>query len=119
MLVRVRVTNNADRTLPPFGDAGSGLGILLIDSSGQRYEATSASYGLPHGAALANVPSGATFSGPLVFQLPATAHVNGVVFWDIFEDGDGNGSTYVYFRAGPTRAVRELGPAAQGAAFDH
>lgn len=55
-----------------------------------------------------DVKPGSTSLQTLVFQLPVDDPVNGVVLWDIFEPGDGDGTSYVYFRAGEMPAIQQL-----------
>ena len=56
----------------------------------------------------------ATSLQTLVYQLPIHDSVNGVVVWDVFEPGDSDGRTYVYFRAGAAPAIVRLGPTTYG-----
>lgn len=115
VLVEIFVRNNSDRALPPFGAAG--FGVLLVDARGRRYQIATATFGFHD--PVPDVKSGSTSLQTLVFQLPIGDPLNGVLVWDLFEPGDPNGATYVYFRAGSAPAVARLGPTAYGASTDH
>ena len=114
VLVKVLVRNLSDKRLPPFGAAG--FGVLLVDAGGNRYRLATATFGFHD--PVPDVKPGATSLQTLVFQLPLGDPVNGIVVWDIYENGDPNGDSYVYFRAGPAPAIRTLGPTAYGPSSD-